>query len=129
MKSPSRWRTILTCLILVVGVGLSTIYAHEWYVIGLRADKSTIADYHFGSEAMIGHGGYHYSNPELYASTAATSAAVFLVLTGLLASSIWFRTWIPLLVALVLIILGHAWKTSESNREWARRSEPTSESR
>ena len=54
----------------------------EWYAIGVEADPSTIEAYHFGSEAMIGHGGDHYRSAEAYANRMLLGALATLAVAG-----------------------------------------------
>ena len=49
---------------------LAFLSLYEWWTIGVLADPAVIAEYHFGSEAMMGEGGAHYASAALYARTA-----------------------------------------------------------
>jgi hypothetical protein len=46
----------------------------QWWPIIVSRNPAHIASYHFGSESMMGHGGWKYSNPEVYAWTAFAEA-------------------------------------------------------
>ncbi len=46
----------------------------EWWPIIVTRDAAHIASYRFGSESMMGHGGWRYSNPNVYAWTAFAEA-------------------------------------------------------
>lgn len=62
----------------------------EWWPIAIKQDLARIGSYHFGSASTIGHGGWRYANPEVYAWTAfaeavaatATMAAIWLTIVG-----------------------------------------------
>ena len=71
--TPERW------LALLPGVALGALAAlmfHEWWLVGYLADPETLANYHFGSEAMVGIGGPHYRTAEIYASAALRDAGL-----------------------------------------------------
>lgn len=102
---------------------MSVAYLHEAYVIGLKQDPKVIQSYSFGGEAMINHGGYHYSNPELYAKTVAVAGVQYLAVTILMAAALWFRKWPPFLLALALLALGALYDNAEEGRNWERRGE------
>ncbi len=42
------------------------------------ADPLTIDSYYFGSEAMMGYGGWHYATAGTYATTALIQGSIFL---------------------------------------------------
>jgi hypothetical protein len=46
------------------------VLSHEWYQISIIKNPVVIAEYHFGSEAMIGEGGEKYRNPNSYTNAA-----------------------------------------------------------
>lgn len=39
----------------------------EWWYVGVVADPDYVAEYHFGTEAMLHHGGSHYASAAIYA--------------------------------------------------------------
>ena len=51
----------------------------EWYTVGVQADPAKVEAYHFGSEAMVGHGGDHYRSAEAYASWSLMGGLAALV--------------------------------------------------
>ncbi len=73
-KEPDRFGMILLCLpgLLVFVLPWFVASFYEWYRIGVVADWEVIADYHFGSEAMIHHGGENYRSREAYARSVFT---------------------------------------------------------
>ena len=58
------------CVAILFAVTLLT----EWWPIIVARDAAHIASYHFGSLSMMGHGGWKYANPEVYAWTAFAEA-------------------------------------------------------
>ncbi|HEY1268006.1 MAG TPA: hypothetical protein VGH16_12190 [Candidatus Binatia bacterium] len=68
-------------LLVVLGVfygsvGL-TIAVSEWWQIAIVADPNNIASYHFGSEGMMYHGGWHYASAKVYAWSALAEGFTF----------------------------------------------------
>jgi hypothetical protein len=61
-----------------VVMGLAAFYAAvllcEWWPIVVARDTVHVATYHFGSASTLGHGGWKYANPEVYAWTAFAEA-------------------------------------------------------
>lgn len=59
-------------------VGLAGVFAiamlGEWWPIAVKHDLAHIGSYRFGSQSMMGHGGWRYANPEVYAWTAFAEA-------------------------------------------------------
>jgi hypothetical protein len=59
-------------------MGLAAVFAiamlTEWWPIIVARNAAHVASYHFGSESMLGHGGWKYSNPNVYAWTAFAEA-------------------------------------------------------
>jgi hypothetical protein len=51
------------------------------------ASPATIAEYHFGSESMVAHGGWHYRSRAAYAGAGFAQAALLLSGSGLLLRS------------------------------------------
>ena len=46
----------------------------EWFPVIVTRSGAHIASYRFGSESTIAHGGWRYSNPEVYGWTALAEA-------------------------------------------------------
>ena len=63
------WRN-LSLFIALFACFIGGIILSEWVRIGVIADLKVIDSYHFGSEAMIGHGGRQYASASSYARTA-----------------------------------------------------------
>lgn len=61
-----------------VVMGLAAFYAVvllcEWWPIVVARDTVHVATYHFGYASTLGHGGWKYANPEVYAWTAFAEA-------------------------------------------------------
>jgi hypothetical protein len=60
---------VLALLLFFFGV------SESWFTV-IRPDAEQIAGYHFGSEAMLGHGGWTYANPEVYGWTSLVGSFV-----------------------------------------------------
>ena len=60
-----RWVAVSGLLVALLAAAISW---WEWYQVGVQADPSTIAAYHFGSEPMIVYGGDHYRSADAYSS-------------------------------------------------------------
>jgi len=104
---------VASALIGVAIVAAAIVFLNEWYQIGVVRDDFLIRAYHFGSEAMLAHGGAHYETAESYAracllaglSLLPSAAAAFwaavrtspriLVLSGVLLVLSWLSvgTW------------------------------------
>jgi hypothetical protein len=85
-RYPLRW-VLVPCVALF---GLAALHFYEWWWVGHVADPKAIANYHFGSEAMIAHGGDHYRSAEAYAASALKLSVAQVILA------------IPFLAALLL---------------------------
>ena len=59
---------IFLCALLALALG------DEAISVGVIADPRVIADYHFGSEAMVGIGGWRYKSAGCYATSAGIEA-------------------------------------------------------
>jgi hypothetical protein len=74
MEKPSFFQVALATVVM----GLATIFAvtmlGEWWPIIVTRSAARIASYHFGSPSMMGHGGWRYANPDVYAWTAFAEA-------------------------------------------------------
>ena len=70
---------------LIPGIIFSGLWAFvllsEWYSVGVEADPETIKNYYFGSETMVGHGGWGYKSAELYARSALIQGLVAVAIT------------------------------------------------
>jgi len=73
-EKPSHSRVALAVAIMCVAALFAVAMVTEWWPIIVIRSPARIASYHFGSESMVGHGGWKYSNPEVYAWTAFAEA-------------------------------------------------------
>ena len=90
---------------LLVSTAFAVISISEWYKIGINADPDKIAHYHFGSEAMVGNGGWHYQSAAIYAKSALITGIRFLVIMGVFTAGFLLRSYIATFVAYGLLIL------------------------
>jgi hypothetical protein len=71
--SPSKKFPLSRAALAVAIMGVAAFYAvvtlTEWWPI-LARDTVHVATYHFGSKSTMGHGGWKYANPEVYAWTS-----------------------------------------------------------
>ncbi len=70
---------VLTSLASVAAVSLGGLLAYEAILLGPLATPDRIADYRFGSEAMVGHGGAAYKSRVNYVLLTAIPALILLV--------------------------------------------------
>jgi hypothetical protein len=65
------WKTyffnLVLCLVALFEVFFATLLLSEWVKLILIADQAVIDSYYFGSESMIGVGGFLYRDLNLYA--------------------------------------------------------------
>lgn len=115
-----RWQKTRT--IAAVGVGLMSLlacamYLLEWWRVVVGDGR---AAYHFGSEAMLGHGGWQYSNPCLYAWTSLAASFAALVVGALLVIGLLSCRRSVLLIALFLLaVLALLWLVA-AQTDWSR---------
>ena len=76
-----RYLVALIPAVLLVLFGL--LVFREWWLIGFVADPQVVASYHFGSEAMIQHGGSHYLSAGTYAASSLRLSLVLWALAAL----------------------------------------------
>ncbi len=75
---PTHWLTLPG---LTISALIASLFLHEWARIGVIANPTVVGSYHFGSEAMVGYGGWHYTSAEVYSWTAFMQGAVASLLT------------------------------------------------
>ena len=88
----------------------AVICLSEWFSIGVLAHPETIADYHFGSEAMMYHGGWEYRTAGTYATVNLVEGVVAVSIAALFLLPVLRRSWSWLLLpysALVSLLLVH----------------------
>jgi len=96
-------RTIAVLGILYGSIGV-VLAVSEWWRIAVVADPNAIASYHFGSEAMMYHGGWHYASANIYAWAALAEAFIFAAALWLLLKA-WRRcSWRYLLGAVAVFV-------------------------
>ena len=96
-------RTLAGLGILYGSIGV-VLAVSEWWHVAIVADPNTISSYHFGSEAMMGHGGWHYASAKIYAWSALAEAFIFAAALWLLVTA-WRRSsWRHLFGAVVLFV-------------------------
>lgn len=100
---------VASALVGVAIVAAATVLLNEWYQIGVVRDESVIRTYHFGSEAMLAHGGAHYATADSYARSSLLAG---LSLLPSAAAAFWaaMRTsWRSLVSSGVLFVLALLW--------------------
>jgi len=105
---------LLAAIVVAIGV------VESWSIV-IRPDPARVAQYHFGSEAMIAHGGWQYSNPEVYGWTFLLLVASIGVACALVGVAMWRRSIGLGLVAALLIVGAGCYWYSMAHMEWKRR--------
>ena len=109
--------------VLVFFVGIS----ESWLTV-ILPDAERIASYHFGSEAMVGQGGWNYLNPDIYGWTALVGGTFAAVALALLAFGVGRRSWrfaatgVGVLLVLVFALEGLGsvqWERRATSKQWA----------
>src|SRR5438876_5820756 len=80
--------------------------------LGPLADPSLVASYHFGSEAMVGNGGWSYISRSTYVLSSAVESAVLILSAAALAMSLSRRrvSWVACgYLGLALVIVATWW--------------------
>lgn len=123
VTAPFRFiRRTAGALLVAVGSLLFALGLSESWSTALSPDPQRIASYHFGSEAMLGHGGWSYANPEVYGWTSLVSLGLVGIAVALVGVSLIRASWraaiagavIGLVVTVAMQYLGHL--------EWERRA-------
>lgn len=73
----------LAMLLLAITIGWEALN------IGLLASQAEVDAYHFGSEAMVDHGGWRYESKTAYVASAVVESLLLLVSVVLLAWAVW----------------------------------------
>lgn len=63
----TRFFTLMLCLVALFEVFFAAMWLDEWFKLILIADPSVVASYYFGSESMVGVGGFLYRDLNFYA--------------------------------------------------------------
>ncbi len=74
------WAAVSPGLLLGGSVALWLLGEVLWLVS--FASPAEVADYHFGSEAMMAHGGWPYTSVWAYAASGVGKSCLFLVAAG-----------------------------------------------
>ena len=104
----ARWIAVpgLFAVLLLTAISLS-----EWYAVGVEADPAVIERYHFGSEAMLGHGGEAYRSPEAYARNALTRGLVTIGIASVFIVAMVRKSGLTVIAGYILIVaaivIGH----------------------
>ncbi len=74
-KPRGLWLAVVTpgLLVALLGAGL---FCFEALHVGPFADPRVVDAYHFGSEAMVGAGGWRYTSRALYVGSAALESII-----------------------------------------------------
>ena len=92
---------------MAVTIVAAAVFAFEWISIGVVAHPGTVNDYHFGSEAMLDKGGWHYRSATTYATVNLVEgilwfAAAILFVVPAVKGSWW---WLPVPYAAVVLLV------------------------
>ena len=87
---PKTWKSLYISAPGLIVTGLMAwIYFSEWYRVGIEAHPGTLNGYYFGSEAMIGHGGWIYESATLYAKASLIQGLVTGVISLVFLVALW----------------------------------------
>lgn len=93
----------------------------SWFTV-ILPDSERIASYHFGSEAMVGEGGWTYLNPVVYGWTALISGTLGAVALAAVALGLGRRSWPAATAGVVmLLVLFILWERL-GTVQWERRA-------
>jgi hypothetical protein len=92
-----------------------TFLLWEWLAIGYFAIPSVVANYHFGSAAMLGEGGPTYASAAIYAQASLEAAVfpmmplAFLFAVAIVKNNFFYQTiaWASLIATLLVGVLGN----------------------
>ena len=77
-KSSSNWLLVVMPGLVLAAVG-GLLLCVEALRLGPLATPGVVASYHFGSEAMVGHGGWPYLSQSTYVVSSGLEGAALLV--------------------------------------------------
>jgi hypothetical protein len=69
-----RSRIVLAIAVMGLAALFAAMMLAEWFPIVVTRSPARIASYHFGSASTTAHGGWKYSNPEVFAWSAFAEA-------------------------------------------------------
>jgi hypothetical protein len=67
-------RVAVAAAVMIVAALFAIMTITEWWPIIVTRNAERVAAYYFGSESMMAHGGWRYSNPNVYAWTCLSEA-------------------------------------------------------
>ncbi len=110
-KPGTKWLLMVTPgLVLAVAGGV--LLCVEALRVGPLGDGDLVASYHFGSESMVGNGGWHYLSRSTYVTASALEGVALLVSAAVLAVALRRRraSWVVCgYIGLVLVIVAAYW--------------------
>jgi hypothetical protein len=121
-QSSIRVRVALALIPACAGAAIVFLFLTEWWPIAVNGDASLISEYHFGSETMMGIGGWRYANPEVYAWTAFAEALALGSITVLTWRAIVRRSRLSLVVIAFLVIAWWGTAAFLGQLNWATRA-------
>lgn len=77
----------------LVALLMSYLFLQQWYQVAVIADPVVLRAYHFGTEAMVSHGGWRYHSAATYATSCLLSAILLLGVVGLFIVAWKKRSW------------------------------------
>jgi hypothetical protein len=103
-QDSTRTRLVGASGVLVLAALYAILMLSEWWPIVVRSDAVRIAEYHFGSESMMAHGGWKYASAGLYAWTAFAQAALAMITGGAFSVAIFRRSRAALACGWLLVV-------------------------
>ncbi|MGA7615935.1 MAG: hypothetical protein WBX15_12230 [Thermoanaerobaculia bacterium] len=88
----------------VFGVGLLALAALTF--AEARAAHLSPSEYHFGSEAMLFHGGWIYQSQASYVRTTLLEGSLFLAAGGASVAFVFLKRWPYAAIALIAALVG-----------------------
>ena len=107
------WLAVVTpgVFIAIFGAGL---FCFEALHVGPFADRGVVDAYHFGSEAMVGAGGWRYASRSLYVGSSALEGTCLVLVAALLILAVVRRRalWaVGGYLGLAMVLLEVTWST------------------
>ena len=121
---PKAVRPTIGWVFLGAGVLWLGLWATEWWRIAIVGRDAVVAEYHFGSDSMVGHGGWAYANPQVYGWSVLAFGAVGFAMTWLLRAAILRRSWLRVGLAGLLCISWWVATAALEHVDWKRHDGP-----
>ena len=108
------WLAITPIVLPAFLLAILWLFESLWLIV--IASPAAVASYHFGSEAMIGHGGWKYSSVHAYEAFGLLGGALLLVGVGAVlhgayhSKRAWIFAGIAGMFAIILFDLSWAWR-------------------